>query len=704
MRPCLKCGVSAPDAAIRCPACGTLLPTALGEAPLTTVVAPPGLDQTVPTLGQTPPDLGPTAPPLGQTLPNLGQTALTRGQTLPNLGQTPLTRGQTLPNLGQTAPVLTPLVAERQPAPREPALEKTMPAAELAPSPGVEGAASVSQTLFGHASPEVVPPPSMRGSGPAAFKGTMLGLGASDAPAPRGAALKSTMLGLAPQQPNAAAPAPGNSLRGTMIGMAPAVPAPPAEQEPPPEALSAAAAPLRVSDKKTMVGIARPGIAPLRPGVEKARVPSDPPPAGAFPAPPPPPAAPLTTAAGAGAARPLRIPTGAAIAIVTAAALFTAAAVALFLYRSRGAITASLDASTPGHEALALTCPGCTDESKVRLGGREASFRGTHATLALKDPLRVGDNRISVELERRPGRPEQVELRVPVDFRVRAETATLAQSPPHVTVRVEAVPHSAVVVDGKPLTFAPAPGGTETASAALDVSRSLTGMSSAVAMLEREIPYVVTPPDGNPASGQVKVRVGVTPLVVQAPGSSIVIEGPTFVLAGRTAKEGSVSVEGRPITVDASGAFAQMMSVSALGETNVIVRADAKDQAPRLVPVKVRRVQSLATEAAALRARATTAYGAIRATAEGQHGLAVALDGSVVDARSEAFTTVVLLDVKSGCSAPPCLARVNVGEKLALKPGSAVSVFGSVIGAVEGPRPGTRIPAIAADFLLKGRP
>jgi len=261
-----------------------------------------------------------------------------------------------------------------------------------------------------------------------------------------------------------------------------------------------------------------------------------------------------------------------------------------------------------------------------------------------------------------------------------------------------------VVVDGKPLAFTPGAGGVETASAEIDVSRSLTGMSSAVAMLEREIPYVVTPPDGSPASGQVKVRVGVTPLVVQAPGASIVIEGATFVLAGHTAKEGSVSVEGRPITVDGSGAFAQMMSVSALGETNVIVRADAKDQAPRLVPVKVRRVQSLAAEAASLRTRATTSYAALQAAPEGQRGLAVALDGSVVEARAEAFTTVVLLDVKSGCGAPPCLARVNVGEKLALKQGGVVSVFGSVTGAVDGPRAGTRIPAIAADFVLKGRP
>jgi hypothetical protein len=63
-----------------------------------------------------------------------------------------------------------------------------------------------------------------------------------------------------------------------------------------------------------------------------------------------------------------------------------------------------------------------------------------------------------------------------------------------------------------------------------------------------------------------------------------------------------------------------------------------------------------------------------------------------------------LLDVKSGCSSPPCLARVTVGEKTPLNDGANVSAFGNISGAVDGPHQGTRIPTIAADFVLKGRP
>jgi hypothetical protein len=588
------------------------------------------------------------------------------------------------------------------------------------------------QTQAGFVPPEAAPPPATaRPTGPAALKATVMGMGMTPstppvAPPPASTAaapptkpqLRGTMIGMAPPTPEvgpapthsaadrASAPAP--NLRGTMIGMAPPTPADAPLTEP---GLGAAPATLPHGvniplgpggGTKTMLGIARPGIAPLHPGVEKAAAPAPVQVAGArIPAHA---AVPPAFDTVAGLPRPLRIPAGAALAIVGAAALLTAAVVALLLYRARGAVEATLGSAPDGRDLLSLVCHGCADGSTVSAGSAHATFRGGRADLALEQKLAVGANTVPVALERRPGHAERVELSVPVDFRVRADTSGLVQAPPRVIVRVETVPHAAVVIDGKPLALAASPGGSETGSAEIDVARTLTGASSVVGMLERKIQYVVTPPSGNPVQGDVSVRLGVTPLVVQAPGPSIVIEASTFVLAGHTAKDATVTVEGRPITVDGAGAFAQMMSVSSLGETNINVRADAKDQAPRLVPVRVRRVQSLAAEAGVARANATTSYAAIARDPDSQRGLAVALDGNVVEARVDAFTTVIVLDVKSGCASAPCLARVSVGEKAPLKDGSSVSVFGAITGAVEGPHQGTRIPAIAADFVLKGRP
>jgi len=589
-----------------------------------------------------------------------------------------------------------------------------------APSP-------VAQTQSGFAAPHAAPPPTARPAGAAGLKATVMGLGtipggtpSAEAPRPAPLGLKGTMIGLAPQalrpdQAPAAAPAaPANPLRGTMIGMAP----PPAPFNPdvttPSPVLGPAGIPPEVAQHpvahKTMLGIARPGIAPLNPGVEKpkpvAPLPPAPAPLPELPVAQPWRAPPSESTAGpaAGVPRPFRIPAGAALAIVGAAALLTAAGVALFLYRERGSVEATLGTNADGKDQLSLVCKGCADGATVRVGNTRGTFHGGRADVLVEQKLAVGNNTVAAELERRPGRADAVELSVPVDFRIRADTSGLTQAPPRVVVRVEAVPHVAVVVDGKPLALTAAPGGSEAGSADIDVSSALLGNSSVVGMLERKIPYVVTPPSGTPARGEVSVRIGVTPLVLSAPGPSITIETQTFVLAGHTQKDATVTVEGRPITVDGSGAFAQMMSVSALGETNITVRADAKDQAPRLVPVRVRRVQSLAAEAATARTKATTSYAAVERDPDAQRGLAVAFDGSVVEARVDAFTTVLLMDVKSGCSHAPCLARVAVGEKAPLKEGSGVSVFGVLSGAVDGPHQGTKIPAISADFVLKGRP
>lgn len=472
--------------------------------------------------------------------------------------------------------------------------------------------------------------------------------------------------------------------------------------------------------KKTVMGVARPGIAPVRPGVEKPR--SDPPPAGApSPSPfqyaPAPVNAPLPQAplgedelrVVPGSGRSRRIPFGAAIAISAAAALLTAAGVALLLYRSRGTLEAKVALDRDGREQLELVCEGCADGATVRLGSASARFQAQKAALRLDRTLAIGDNQLTLELERQPGKNEEVELTVPVEFRVRGDTEGLSQNPPKVSVRVEALTGSGVVVDGKPITLESqttgqivAPSGK--ARVDLDVEKDLTGDEPQVKTLERKVLYSITPPGGAPQAGEVSIRLGITPLTLQAPGDSIVIEGPTFVLSGRTTKNGVVTVEGRPITVDALGHFAQMMGVSTAGETTIVARATAPDLAPRLVRMKVRRVDSLAAEVAALRGRATSAYSAISDNADGKRGLAVLLDGSIVEARAESFSTVLLLDVSGGCPSSPCLARVTHGGKLNLEPGNNVTVSGTLLGAVEGPRAGTRVPAVRAEFVLaKGR-
>jgi hypothetical protein len=629
------------------------------------------------------------------------------------------------------------------------------------------GTQNVSQTsactLCGHALD--APPATAEPARPAKgvdFKRTLLGQGpiqpvippaapqAEPEAKPPSLARSGTIIGLAspvqdqtpaPQGVPTAGPTPSGSTlplgRRTVMGLAPPAPlvanapgsAPPSPPPPPPEpdadadagpelarpnlggtlvmpprevsAPSAPPGPERPSGpialsgpSKTILGVARPGIAPLNPGVAKTAPPE------AFPSPPPPPpaAAPLEPEPEPPKTRAASL---LAVGVILAAVLLLAGGLWVFFsLRGQGPIEAKAGLAPDGHERLELVCTNCKDGERVQIGQVASTFRGGLAQLQVPSELKVGDNRFELALTP-PGstRENRIAITVPLEYRVRGDVSSLTQAAPSLSVRVEAVPGSSVVVDGHPVPL-PANG---RAQHLIDVSRELTGLEPNVRKLERRIQYVITPP-GRPArSGEVSIQLGIPPLSIEAPGDSIVIETPTFVLSGKTAKGGALSIGERPIPVDADGRFVQTLSVSALGETNVTLRATLPDFAPRLFTFRVRRVASLADEGRAARASATASYEAIASDIDQKRGWKVALDGSVIELGGSEHSSLFLLDVKSGCKKPPCTVKVVHGARLSLKLGDRVSVFGLVRGAVDGPRAGSQVPEVAADFVVKGQ-
>ena len=576
-------------------------------------------------------------------------------------------------------------------------------------------------TMIGIAPPSALQPGAEAGATPA--PGPDPGAAATaEAPvappaAPR-AGLHRTIIGMAAPAPSgqiapypAAAPAPTDSpVKYPTPPPPPAAGQPAASHQPavPPTTTQPLLSP---NTHKTILGVARPGIAPLNPGQPKAPLPpsavepvqstprmvpsAKPRQASRAPNSPRPAAALRNTPS-----RPIekrRIPLVAALAMIGAAGLFAAALVVWLFYHGHGPIEARASALPDGSEKLELTCVACEDGSVARLDAASAPFRATHATLALSRPLKVGENPMTITLVNPRGKQSFVDVSVPVAFRVRGDTSGLDAATPELRVLVSALPGSVVTVDNKPLPLNAAGEG----SYAIDVSALVTGFDPNVKSLERRVPYAVTPPTGTTQEGTVTLQTGITPLVLDAPGPSVVLDGSNFVLAGRTAKAGALTVGDRPITVDPTGRFAQMMNVSAPGETTIMLRATSKESAPRLFPLRVRRVDSLAHEAERVRARATSSYSAIAEQTENKRGWTVALEGTVVDARTENYSTVLVMDVQSGCTRAPCLARISYGAPFNLSRGDKLSAFGSLDGVVDGPRTGSKIPQIRADFLIK---
>ena len=540
-------------------------------------------------------------------------------------------------------------------------------------------------------------------------------------PSPAKPNLRGTMIGMAPPTvsppataaaPSPSQPPPGSASQppprqfaGTMIGMAPATyPSPPPPPEVSPQAPTLAGVPRLPSTQKTVLGVARPGIAPLNPGQAKPPVaPAAPAPAPASmpvawqPAPPP-------SASPEGPVSPRRpearrVSLTATLAIVGSAMLLVMAVVAYFMLRGHGAVTARASLDANGAEQLELSCSECPDGTKTWIDTAPSTFRGGKAALHLQAALRVGENPIVLVLER-PGRSrEEIALSLPIEFRVRSSTDELAQDSPKVSVLASVLSGTKLEVDGK--LVAPDPNAVVRFD--YDVTNDVSGPEASVTTLERIVHYQATSTGGAKQNGQVQIRIGVTPLIVDAPGASIVVGDKEVVIAGRTAPGAVLKVGAQEIPLDPEGRFVSKQSLAA-GDNSFTVRSTLKDLAPRLVKVNVRRSDNLEREAALARATTQTSYVEVMRSGDAAIGRSLAIEGQLFDVRHDGYTSVLLVDVKGGCKKAPCLSKVLYGVTTPLAKGRSVKAFGKVVRFVDGARSGERIPEMRADLVVAGAP
>lgn len=405
-----------------------------------------------------------------------------------------------------------------------------------------------------------------------------------------------------------------------------------------------------------------------------------------------------------------------ALAMVFAAgALALLAVVVALFWPSAPPLTARARVDAGGREGVELACKSCPDGTTVSIDGVTASMTGGLALLGLPTPLSVGQNRLTVTVDRPGnGRDETLAVSVNVAFRIRPDLATLQGEKPAFQIVAEVARGTSVSIDGHNLTLS---GGR--AVETIDVTDACTGLASEVKTLSRQVPYVVTPDAGPPEHGVVSVSLGVVPLYLEAPvvvaapvgaGASsvpphVITDGPNFVIAGRTMKGAEVVAAGRAIPVRADGSFAQVMNVSSVGATQIEVRARVAGLAPRIAIVRVRRVESLDKAARDFAAtESPIGYADLAGSGALAVGKAVSLSGEVSDVKKQGYQTVMLIDVSpaSGCSAGRnCTVRlVQAGDSTA-KRGDTLRVFGYVGRPFSVPGRAD-IPEIDIDFALKG--
>jgi hypothetical protein len=736
---CAQCGAQLPEGTRFCGQCGATAPEASSTA---AAAAPEAV--AAPALG------APTAAPTAAMPP--AQAAV-----VPAPAPAPVAKG-TMIGAAVSPEALAAIKAAQQQAaaaqaaaaarPPEPVIAAPDPPA-AAPAPVVKG------TMIGAAvSPEIIAAARAQaqeaqaraaaerdgagGGGRIAASGTMIGVPTSTAsPAPGPAAaggepfVRSPLKATVPEVPAARA--------RTMLGVAASSPA--TSQD-----VSSPEASRRIPAGGTMLGVAIPGIAPTAPGAAAAAIPAEPsgriPPAGGTmlgvaipgiaptspggqfaPGPQAQAGAPpgrirvANTAIGEVPVLPLPAPyiddvampaapvrqqrTGVPLAVVVAivAGLVLVGGLLIFLLKP-GAPPISgqprLDAQ--GNQILHLVCENCPDGTTVELDTGKATFKAKEADLPLAKPLEVGENDLVLKVDRPgAGRDEQVKLPVPLGFYVRADLSDIAAKPPVITVRVAAAPATVVTVDGKPLALDASGKGAY----ALDVTSDTDGSTEEVRVIDKKIPYTVTLKGGPAQSGTVSARIAVVPLRLDEPSLHAVIESNGFVVAGQSAAGATVAIDGKPVSAQADGSFAESHAAGA-GETSLEIRATAQGRAPRTVHLTVKKVASLAAEAKAADVTPRLTYDEIAPDIASKAGQAAVVAGEVVEARVTGHQTVALINDTRGCNSGPCLVRVVAPEDAKLARGGSVRLYGTVTRAVT-TSAGKTVPEIAADFVVAGK-
>ena len=459
-----------------------------------------------------------------------------------------------------------------------------------------------------------------------------------------------TMLGIAPQSLGAGYPSP---IVTTQPGGTPKTSAASLSGAPGPGGLPGnGLIPMPPApSQSTLLGVARPGIAPLRPGVQKTPFDDD----GYEPAEElgatyhnrraaPVPVERIEVMArdpgrrrldramrihGPLAGIPAKKGSRRGLYVIIAAVTLALFAVGFaLLWPSSPPLIVQVRAADGGAEVLDVKCPSCPDGTVVSFEGGAASpatMAEKKATLALTTPLAVGDTPLRIKVDRPGnGRDETVGVTARIAYRIRPDLTMLEADSPAIQIVVEAMQGSKVSLDGEEVPLRDG-----RAVRTIEVAKELEGQSAKSDTLSRKVAFVVVPPDGSEEKGMVAVNATVLPLVIDAPGPSIVTDQSTFVLAGKTLPGATIAAAGRPIDVGADGSFARTMNVSSVGATQIEVRAKMPGKAPRYAKIDVERVSSLEAAAAAFATRKPATYSELAADPAASKGKPVAMEGVV---------------------------------------------------------------------------
>ncbi|MDH5492596.1 MAG: hypothetical protein OEY14_11655 [Myxococcales bacterium] len=297
---------------------------------------------------------------------------------------------------------------------------------------------------------------------------------------------------------------------------------------------------------------------------------------------------------------------------------------------------------------------------RIRFGEEERLLEQGAALFPLPiDLLHLGENPLQVDVVHASGQVEARRIALELRHRAYVDLAGLEAESPSLLYIVEAIAGSSVELGGEALPLDPS--GRAQRRVPIDPEPSPEAIAANAAP---GLAFLVRFPDGSIAEGSLAPTLPYASLLLERPGEALITEAAEARVAGTAEPEALIRLGAETLALEA-GRFDHRLPLPELGERRFELWARAPGKAPRRRSFTIRRVESLAAEAAAFGAERRLEYARLRDDPEGHRGSRISIVGRIYNVRTERGVSDLQVLVRECPGRDPCPLWVHypaVGE------------------------------------------
>ena len=355
--------------------------------------------------------------------------------------------------------------------------------------------------------------------------------------------------------------------------------------------------------------------------------------------------------------------------------LLAAAVAGVFLTQEHTTegVVVTVENGQQGEEML-FRLQDAAPDTQVEFGGQTRAVENGVARFPLSnDSLVIGENLVLATRILADGTRDEIRVPLHVDYRVRIDTAPLADDDPAVDVVVQAAPGAKVQLDGQDLALDAQGKGTRH-----DTIAPIEAGSAATH--EHRVNYQIDLSQGKPAQGELRVVLPIASLQIDSPTQLAIVDSETIALSGAVNPGATLVVDGETIDVLEGGAFKHTLPLPKVGRYTPKLMTKAAGHVPATATLDITRVNDIAKAALTFVPDKKLSYAEVLLAAHEASGQRVDFTGRVFNVNAEENRGVLQMLVRDCEKGKQCSLWVTYGATQPVQRDSTIRILGTLEG------------------------